>query len=215
MGLCREPEEEEGCGALPHQNSLFPSPCQLALLQHVIRLKRALKFPLLTARKPRALYKLRCLVSSPCGGLWGDEGLWGQPRDCSSLDGCSGTVVVKAAGKGGSDGVFHSAQQVLTPPGQDETAPSHQNILAGVCWKAVGGTPWMKALDGEYCNRFCVSLYPGDAAHSPKRSYSLGCVSAGGELSFVGSLCLGEATQGDPGQTECHLLVLGTLSLLM
>ena len=51
-------EDEEGCSALPHQNSLFPSPRRLALLQHFTRLKRALKFPLPAAGKPSTVHKL-------------------------------------------------------------------------------------------------------------------------------------------------------------
>lgn len=50
--------EEEGCSALPHWNSLFPSPHRLVLLQDFTRLKRTLKFPLAAAGKPSRVYKL-------------------------------------------------------------------------------------------------------------------------------------------------------------
>ena len=67
----------------------------------------------------------------------------------------------------------------------------------------------MKALDSRSCNGFCTLPYPGDAAHSPKKSYGLSCVLAGDELKIVSplraGLCLAELSSlvGLLGATLC------------
>lgn len=97
----------------------------------------------------------------------------------------------QAAGKGGREVVFCSAQRVLTSPRQDETAPSNQNIPAGVLGKAEEGTLPMKALDDRSCDSFCTLPCPGDAACSPKKTYGLSCVLAGDELKIASPLQAG------------------------
>lgn len=51
-------EEEEGCGARLHWNSLFPSPPQPTQLQQFTEVKRALESLLPVSGKPSTVYKL-------------------------------------------------------------------------------------------------------------------------------------------------------------
>lgn len=118
--------------------------------------------------------------------------------------------------------MFCSAQRVLTPPGQDETAPSNQSIAAGVLGKAEGGVLQTKAWYDCSCTSSWVSRYPGDAARSPEKIYALIRVSAGGELKMLSLLwaglchavlsnllwgCLGRHCVGaqQTGQVQGHL----------
>lgn len=75
--------------------------------------------------------------------------------------------------------VLCSAQRVLTPPRQHETAPSNQSIAAGGLGKAGAGILQTRAWDDCSSTSSWVLPYPGDAAHSPKKIYVLICTLAG------------------------------------